>query len=238
MKKNSILNDLIDKQKNHDIFINRYENNVKILSINSSKEDFWHAMIACLLTSKQDSSEGRPVQQFLKEKTFQLSLNILEKNNINQYATKILKDFGGIRNYNRIGEYIDKNFKYLNIGGWQELNNEAEKLSKLRAREPIFQDIVLERKASNYIKKNFIGFGPKQSRNFWQWLGYTRYEIPLDSRNTNWFDSNDIFSIKISNENLSSIRNYETVLDMIQDLCQNNNILPCMLDAAIFSYYE
>lgn len=229
---------LIECQKNHPIFIQRRRYNIDDDFKISSRDDFWHTIIACLLTTQQKSSEGSPVQKFLKISPFPLNLNICGENNLEEYTVKILKNFVGIQYYNKIGKYLNNNFEWLDSGGWLEIERAAEELTKVRIGEINFQDKVLERQMSHFIQKKLKGFGPKQSRNFWQWNGYTRYEIPLDSRNIKWFNSNKIFTEDINKKSLYTNKKYEKILDSIQNLCQVAKVIPCMLDAAIFSLYE
>ncbi|MDI6655027.1 MAG: hypothetical protein QME59_03990 [Candidatus Hydrothermarchaeota archaeon] len=232
------IHELLEKQKSNAIFIERYNSNVKASPPKFSKELFWHVIIGCLLTSRQNVEKGSPVDRFLNRDPFPLTLDLCEKNEVKEYVEKTLTDFRGIRFTKRIGKFADENLRWLNSGGWQKIADESAKLANVRSREPIFEDIEIERQVANFIDKNLKGFGPKQSRNFWQWLGYTRFEIPIDSRVTNWLNSNNIFPWKISTKVLTEVYYYEMVLDWIQNLCKNANVLPCMLDAAIFSIYE
>lgn len=232
------IHDLLKNQKNDNLCIDRAKRNVEVSSIKFSKEEFWHVMIGCLLTTQQNSGPKSAVSRFLDKDPFPLSLNSCEKERVKEYTEKILTDFRGIRFPKKIGEYVDENLRRLTVGGWHNIAFEAEKLAQLKAREPIFEDIKYERLAANFIMNNLKGFGPKQSRNLWQWLGYTRFEIPLDSRVIKWLNSNNIFPMKITSTALSDIYYYEMVLDWIQKLCVDADVLPCMLDAAIFSSFD
>jgi hypothetical protein len=82
----------------------------------------------------------------------------------------------------------------------------------------------------------FEGIGPKQSRNLWQWLGLTRYEIPLDSRVTRWINKH--LSFRVETAALADPAYYEMMLDHIQTLCKRAGVLPCVFDAAAFDYGE
>jgi hypothetical protein len=111
-----------------------------------------------------------------------------------------------------------------------------ERLNQQRGREPRMEHKDLEREAAHWADRSFAGLGPKQSRNLWQWLGLTRYEIPLDSRVTNWV--NDNLASKIDAKRLGQLRYYELALDSIQAICEKAEVLPCELDAAAFDYEE
>jgi hypothetical protein len=69
--------------------------------------------------------------------------------------------------------------------------------------------------ASNFIDEKLKGFGPKQSRHFWQWMRYTQYEIFINSRVTKWINENEILPIKIASSALSDKGYYEMILDWI-----------------------
>ena len=232
------IHDLLKNQKENDLFIDRYKRNVEVSSIEFSKETFWKVLIGCLLTTQQNSGPKSAVSRFLSEDSFPLSLDLCEKERGKEYTENILTKFGGIRFPKRKAEYIDKNLKRLNEGGWKEIEFEIKKLAKLKAISPVFENIEYERSAAKFINDKFIGFGPKQSRNLWQWLGYTRFEIPLDSRVIKWLNSNEMFPVKITSKAISDIHYYEMVLDWVQKLCVDADVLPCMLDAAIFSSFD
>ena len=78
-----------------------------------------------------------------------------------------------------------------------------------------------ERQIADNLANEFDGFGPKQSRNFLQALGLTKYEIPIDSRITNWL--NDFgFPLRLTSLPLSDVGYYHFVSDGIQNLCEKS----------------
>ena len=66
-------------------------------------------------------------------------------------------------------------------GGWKPVLDHLEEVRLCPGSKS-------ERHAAEFIDKQLKGFGPKQSRNLLQWLGPSRYEIPLDSRITKWLN--------------------------------------------------
>ena len=112
-----------------------------------------------------------------------------------------------------------------------------ERLLKQRARAPRNEDKEVERTAATFIDEHFAGFGPKQARNLWQWLGMTRYEIPLDSRIMQWLNENAL-DLKLTSAVLGDSGYYEFVLDGVQALCHRAGVLPCVFDGAIFSSFD
>ena len=94
-----------------------------------------------------------------------------------------------------------------------------------------------ERSAAAAVDEGFEGIGPKQSRNLWQSLGLTRYEIPLDSRVAKWLKKAK-FPLSVSPNLLADTDYYNFVLDGVQLLCAKSNVLPCIFDAAVFASYD
>jgi hypothetical protein len=146
----------------------------------------------------------------------------------------ILKDCGELK---KIGKEVDHNFKWFENKGWTEIETWINKLRVCRNREPHFIDKTIERNAARAVSTGMKGFGPKQSRNLWQSLGLTRYEIPIDSRITKWLNQHK-FPLKLSASALSDSNYYEFIMDGIQMLCAESNIYPCVLDAAIFASFD
>ena len=149
-----------------------------------------------------------------------------------------LSFYGGIRRAPTIAKQAGENLHWLNGRGWHEIEKEFAELLLQRSRPPREEDNLRERKSSAFADEKLKGFDPKQSRNLWQWLGLTRYEIPLDSRVTDWFNGRKIFPFTISAQPLADRSYYAFVLDGVQALCKAVGVLPCVLDAAIFSSYD
>ena len=147
-----------------------------------------------------------------------------------------LTNFGGIRRGKTIAAQVKTNLIWLEASGWGQIEHQFGRLLEQRTRAPQIEDVVEEKKAADLVATYLAGFGPKQSRNLWQWLGLTRYEIPLDSRITRWL--NDIFPFRISSAGLANPGYYEFVMQGVHRLCDQAEVLPCVLDAAIFASYD
>lgn len=128
-----------------------------------------------------------------------------------------------------LAKEIKENLIYFE-GHWKEISGQLEELR-------INQNIKTERKIAGYFQEKFKGIGPKQSRNLLQSLGFTRYEIPIDSRITKWLNSFG-FPVKLTAQGLSDTNYYNFISDGIQHLCRKSNLYPCVLDAAIFSSFD
>ena len=196
-----------------------------------TKEYFWYVMVGCLLTTQQRSGPDSSVVRFLQVKPFPLEYAVCrQRNDVADYTQAALASFGGLRRSTTIGKEVAANLQFLEQGGWDQT---FEHLDCVR----VNSRPETERQAAEFIDAKFVGFGPKQSRNLLQWLGLSRYEIPIDSRITKWL--NDFgFPVKLSATALSDASYYDFVSDGVQRLCEACQIMPCVLDAAIFSSFD
>lgn len=224
------------KARQHDAFvIRRRERNVDGPWEPFNKELFWFAMLGCLITTQQRSTAGTPVNRFLSLTPFPLSLSCC-KTDIEHTIARVLNAFGGIRMAPTISKRAALNYKWLESGGWSAVEQMYRSLAEQRDRRPQPDDMKLEREAARFAAANLEGIGPKQSRNLWQWVGLTRYEIPLDSRVTDWINRN--LSVEVDSSKLGMLPYCETVLDYVQGVCGQAGVLPCVFDAAAFDLGE
>lgn len=196
-----------------------------------SKDEFWERMVGCLLTTQQRSGPGSPVTKFLLTEPCPLEFSTCaEQSDLAGFARSVLSDFGGLRRSSTIGNELSANMKLLRDGGWERT---LQHLDEVRTRP----SPATEKRAAAFIDDNFKGFGPKQSRNLLQGLGLSRFEIPIDSRITKWLNSIG-FPIKLTADALQDRNYYNFVSDGFQKLCEACDIMPCVLDAAIFSSFD
>jgi len=225
--------------KNHPLVQRRLLKNVKLEYIpDVGKERIWFVLLTCLLSTQQRSGASSPLYKFCSQKPFPLNYHkcFMNKKRLRLLIENKLTEFGGIRRAHTIGIQSAKNFKWVDED-WAKLKKFIEDLLKQRRCSPKFKHIEAERNCAHYIQDNFFGFGPKQSRNFWQTLGLFRFEIPIDSRITKWLNKNK-FPVVLTASALSDINYYEFIMTGIQEICKECNILPCILDAAVFASYE
>lgn len=201
-----------------------------------NRDRFWRVLVGCQLTTQQKSTKGSAVDRLCNTKPFLLSWEKCDIDDLDSLVLRTLTDFGGIRRTKTIGKEARENREWLNGGGWQHVEAQYARLLEQRSRRPLPADKEEERKAARLIAGNLSGFGPKQSRNLWQWLGLTRYEIPLDSRVLKWVKANLSRSFEASD--LLNARPYEAALDYLQEVCEAAGVLPCMFDAAAFDYSD
>ena len=228
---------IVNLQINHEIVIERINRNVNGNLPETSQSEIWRAQMMCLLTSQQRSGYNQPVARILDESPFRLSYeNCLGENNVESFINLTLMNSSGIRFRNKIAKCAAANFNKLENGGWDELLTWRENLREQIRQQPNTLHYELERQAALYMT-NYKGFGPKQSRNFWQSLGLTRYEFVLDSRITGWLQREIHFCIPLASQALGNEKYYVFISDALRELCLQAGVLPCVLDAAVFSSY-
>ncbi len=209
----------------------RIERNLGDTEPEISKVWFWRVMVGCLLTTQQRSGPSSPISRFFNTRPFPLRYAVaVQRDDLERHIREVLRDFGGIRRYNKVAISVAKNLDTLESGLWGDTLETVNGLG--RRSSP-----VEERQAAEFIDDHLHGFGPKQSRNLLQWLGVTKYEIPLDSRITKWLNEFG-FPVRLSAGALSDRNYYNFVSDGVQELCAHSNIYPCVLDAAIFTSYD
>ncbi|MCG2462388.1 hypothetical protein K8352_16625 [Flavobacteriaceae bacterium F89] len=209
---------------------NRIERNVEKKNISINKDKVIHSMIMCLLTSQQRSGPNSQVGEFLNLKPFPITAELIERTeNKEKFIKQIFLKNGLTRFINKNSEYFSFNFEELKKNDW-EINKKLKFLNENQSK-------TNERELADYLKAKLKGFGPKQSRNFLQALGLTKYEIPIDSRIINWL--NDFgFPVNLSSTLLSDNNYYHFVSDGIQELCEKADIYPCVFDAVVFSSFD
>jgi len=218
-------------QNNNPFVTARIRRNIQKLDLEINEDSVLRSMVMCILTSQQRSGPNTPVGRFLQKVPFPITLEtLISTGDPEEFIRTTLQSNGLNRYINKIPKFLVSNYKFLQATNWKIINLIKEHLKSESNNKS-------ERKLANYINDNFQGFGPKQSRNFLQTLGITRFEIPIDSRITSWL--NDFgFPVTLTSIALQDREYYEFVSDGIQSLCEKAGILPCVLDAAIFSSFD
>ena len=196
------------------------------------KAEFWKQLVSARLTTQQDSGPESLVAKFILKKPFPLDFDLVKKQKGDaEFIVNELSLHGLNRFPNEIPKDLSFNFHKLEQSGqWEETLGEINQLCTTHEKR-------LERKVANYVQVLLRGFGPKQSRNLLQALGLTLYEIPIDTRVVNRLTSLG-YPDKLSTISLSNQNKYEDALDGIQALCETINVIPCVLDAALFASYD
>lgn len=192
------------------------------------RKRFWYQMVSMRLTSLQRSGPNSHVARFIGMDPFPLSYDAVTENSPPaSFIARALKESGGIRFRDTIARQLAGNLRLLEEGEWPHALAQCNRLSRPVSRE-------IEKEVADYVDDTFTGFGPKQSRNFLQALGLTRYEIPIDSRVIDWL--NDFgFPVWLSATGLADRNYYKFVSEGVQALAAKCGVYPCILDAAIFA---
>jgi len=227
--------DVVTQMANHRIVVERRKRNIKRHAIDLSHQIIWETHIGCLLTTRAQSGEGSAVERFIRSTSPLLSLRHCEgSKDVRKLAESELSRFGGIWRTTVIPKQIAHNMNWLDGGGWEQLDNLLLPFGKAP------QPKDAERRCATVIDGMLKGFGPKQSRNFLQWLGVTQHEIPIDSRVIKWLKGlgNSDSLCLLSPAALGEPEYYCCIMDAIQQLCADAEVLPCIFDASVFASFE
>lgn len=208
-----------------------------------SVEVMWLRMWDCWLSTQQRSGPGTAIARYLTQSSFPFDWETCQAyDDLDQFRDDVfqsLTDFGGIRRTNIIANQARDTLARIQEVGWDELTDYRDKLLEQRKTEPHISHLKLENEAADFIDRYYKGFGPKQSRNYWQILGLTRYVFVLDSRIQKWVRHNLQIDDKIVNDllwygSLSNLSYYKLVSHLLRELCQEADVLPCVFDGAVF----
>lgn len=202
-------------------------------------ESLWMTHMMCLLTTQQRSGPGSAINMFLERKPFPLSLETCrEHESLQDRVFRLLTEATGIRRTNKIAKAVYVNLLMLEQGEWDNLRKWRDILSVQRGVLPDLAHRSAEESAADYMNR-FLEYGPKQSRNFWQSLGLTRYTFVLDSRILRWLRKHtEIDPGLLSPQGLGDNNYYRFISNILLEMCNQADVLPCMLDAAAFDSFD
>src|SRR5260370_40705276 len=61
-----------------------------------SRQRFWYVVIGCLLTTQQRSTRNSPVDRFMNQPSFPVSVELCQSQDLESFVLRCLKEFGGI----------------------------------------------------------------------------------------------------------------------------------------------
>ena len=198
-----------------------------------SRDRFWRLMLDCLISTRKPSGPNSRVRKFRQLDPHPLTLEKCLSTDPVELVRETSAQFGGIQFIPSVASRAGKNLRWLQEQGWEQVHRHYSSLERQRSSVPKPEHVFAEREAAHFISQKLEGFGTTQSRNLWQLLGLTRYEIPLDHRVINRM--NEQLSVEVIVQHLRGIHYYESVLDFLQTACRRADVLPCVLDAAWFS---
>lgn len=218
-----------EKHKDNAFVQHRVKRNILGNIIPFTKQTFWNEMILSLLTTQQRSGPNSPLTKFYLSGIEDIGYSIcLKSNDVRSLVGERVRK-ASLRMYNHIADRVTSNLQWLENDGWKTITDIFSSLPT--------DSIIVERQAAEKIRRNMKGFGPKQSRNLLQSMGYTKFETPIDSRITKWLNKFG-FPVTISATALSDPNYYNFLSDGFQELCKASEIYPCLMDAAIFASYD
>jgi hypothetical protein len=208
----------------------RIDRNLKHIDVAISKDRFWRALVGCLLTTQQRSGPGSRVARFLGTDDPVLDLNYcLNATSLPKTVEEALSK-NGLRRAERIAEEIDHAVTWLKQNGWPSVESQLDLISSHTSAKK-------ERFVARFLQARFKGIGPKQSRNLIQWMGLSKYEIPLDSRIIKVLRDLQ-FPVPLSAIALADEDYYCFIEDGIQLLMAKIGVYPCVFDACAFASFE
>lgn len=224
---------LLKQAKTDDFYQLRKARNVDRDAPDLTRDDYWEKLVGCVLTTRMRSGPGSRVDEFLAG-NFPLELTEWPTDEYLGFAQETLAD-NGIPSKQK-GRYIAENYEWFQAGGDAYLMQIGDDLGEHES-ENVIGQIHREVMAAHAIQPYVLGIGPKQARNFWQWLGLSQWEMPLDRRILEWIETvpETPTEIDVDQSDLGDENTYRTVMSWFQALSQEAGTLPCLLDAAIFS---
>jgi len=209
----------------------RYELNVRRIGIDLSKQNVWHALVGFQVTTQQRSGPRSAVSRFLSSTSLALDLaKCRNSKTLREFVTTEMTN-AGLRRAPTIASNLATIWENLEAGEWPVLLKHLETLRT-------YPNVFKEKAVVNYLLgSKYPGLGQKQSRNFIQWLGVSRYEVPLDSRVLKKLKEFGA-SFVPSGASLTDEAVYLFVQDCLHQISRALDIYPCMLDACIFASFD
>ena len=215
----------------NEMVIKRRRRNLNHKDIELSRKSLWHVFVGCQVTTQQRSGPNTPVSRFLKSASPALDYRVCTREpSLNDL---LVREFSaaGLRRSLIMASNLTSIHRILEDGEWKIL---FEHLGTLESNTTKGKEL----KVARYLQsKKYPGLGPKQARNFIQWIGLSRYEIPLDSRVLKTLKEFGCTFVPKASA-LSDETVYRFVQSGVQEIASALDIYPCILDACIFSSFD
>jgi hypothetical protein len=222
--------DFIARYYGRALVAERVARNIRHVDVEISKAIFWRTLVGCLLTTQQRSGEGSRVSTFLQSDDNLLQVRYcLATKNLAAIAEKTLGQYG-LRRGRLVGVEMARAAAWLGGNGWDMVRKQLKSIVSHTTKKR-------ERLVAQFLQQHVSGLGPKQSRNLIQWMGLTKYEIPLDSRLVKVLRGL-AFPVPLSAAALADESYYCFVEDGLQQLLKRIGVYPCIFDACAFASLE
>lgn len=167
------------------LYAERLRRNIRGKGRRRTVDYAWNGLLIGILTTQQRSTGRTNLVREL------LNSGALSWETASNDPTLITRAVKGFNHNKRKRAYVRSARKWL-------LDNDEGIKKHRRTLKRIPVDKVQERyaaevDAADFLREGVLGIGPKQSRNFWQYLGYSAWTIPFDSRILAILESPPIF---------------------------------------------
>lgn len=209
----------------------RISRNIDRKELIINRDTILRTMFISMLGSPDDPEIKQTAATIYKRKPFLGQYDFLYRtSNINLAISEALRNQGLIRQAKKLPEYFEMNFMYLEETEWELEKILTDGIARLLPRQE-------ERELADAIDQWFKGFGSKEARYFLQTLGITRYEIPVDAPVIAWMREFG-FPVLFDGTALQDKSFYHLITDGIQILCDEAEVFPCVLHAAITANFS
>jgi len=223
--------EFVDANIGNEMVVNRQKRNVNRNDIDLSKSNLWKVFVGCQVTTQQRSGPKSPVSRFLKSDSPALNYKVCQLASSPRKMLEHELSLAGLRRAPTMSNNLAHILSMLKAGEWKVLLRHLQTLESNTTKGK-------EQKVAQYLRsKKYPGLGPKQARNYIQWVGLSRYEVPLDSRVLKKLEELGSTFIPRATA-LSDETVYRFVQDGIQQIAAALEIYPCILDACIFSSFD
>ena len=221
----------VAENSGNEFSIKRRTKNIRHIGIDLSKNKIWKKLVSCQVTTQQRSGPNSLVSKFLNSDSPALEITMCRKASSVQNLVEKECTKAGLRMASKISKNLAAIWQSLENGEWDSLIQQLKTIEKNTS-------LKKERLVIDYLRSGkYPGLGPKQSRNFIQSLGLSKYEIPLDSRTLKKMRDMGVNFVP-SGGSLSDPIVYIFIQDALQQLASKLDIYPCELDACIFSSFD
>lgn len=207
----------------------RLKRNVRGTGRRSTKAHAWNATLIAILTTQQPSGPGSKPAQALHSGT-------LTWGKVKRDPRIINREIRGFRFNDRKRQQLRLALTWLDQN-WPEVKSFQAELNALGPDDESRYEAELE--AADFLaNKNdgIFGVGPKQARNFWQYLGYSVWTIPLDSRVQKVLQAPP-FSMSWGSKGITKAA-YLEIEQQVAILCRavkTSKVYPVLLDSVLFN---
>lgn len=208
----------IGRKSRSGLYADRLKTNILGKGRKNRTSDAWDAILIAILSTQQKSTgRSNKVKQLLEERNLSWRIAKTKPGSISDCVNGF--------NLNR------RKREYLSLARSWLLQNHREVGKYRRALDSIpvasfGARYPLEVEAAKFIQSGVKGIGPKQSRNFWQYLGYSAWAVLLDSR--------ILAILEAPPFSLNTQLGYFELEARVIELCTKANTYPCLLDASLF----